>query len=117
MNLLNFVFVLLAFVQVESAKRSAINHILRIQMARLQHQYDIEKNTLTHHLKDEDIRLSIKKDLMNNFLKAKYATIEKVRLHKLRSIALQMAQKRINRSDTEQVIGLCRLKRLQKFHA
>ena len=117
MNLLNFAFFFFALVQVVSAKRFDINHTLRIQMARIRHQYDVEKNTMIQQLKDQDIRLSIKKNLMNNFLKAKNATMEKVRLEKLRSESLLMAQKRINRSDTEQVIGLSRLKRLQKFHA
>ena len=109
MKLLHFVFLFLAPVQVESVKRFDINRILRIQMARLRHQYDIDKNTKTYQLKDESTRMSIKKELMEQFLKVKDATLQKVRLHKLRLASLRMAQKRIKRSDIKQAIGSSRL--------
>ena len=114
---MHFGFLFLAPVLVESAKRFDINHILRIQMARLRHQYDIDKNTKTSLLKDENTRISIKKELMQQFLKVKDATLQKVRLHKLRSASLRMAQKRIKRSDIKQAIGSSRLNLLRKFHA
>ena len=117
MKLLHFVFLFFAPVQVESVKRFDINRILRIQMARLRHQYDIDKNTKTSLLKDENTRISIKKELMEQFLKMKDATLQKVRLHKLRLESLKMAQKRIRRSDIQKSIGSNRLKLLRNFHS
>ena len=118
MNISNItVFVIFVAVKVLHAKRPNINHILRIQMARLQHQYDMEKNTKNHQLKDKDDLEIIRKKLMQDFWRAKEATIQRVRLQKLRSSSLKMARKRIRRSDIQKSIGSNRLKLLRKFHS
>ena len=111
------VFVIFVSVKVLHAKRPNINHILRIQMARLEHQYDMEKNTKNHQLKDKDDLEIIRKKLMDDFWRAKEATIQRVRHQKLRSSSLKMAQKRIRRSDIQKSISSSRLKLLRKFHS
>ena len=82
------------FAQV-SAKSIDINQVLRIQMEQLVHQYNTQKMTGHHTLKDKATRNSIKKELMSQFQKMAHATEH--RLGK-RAKAMKMAQKQRKRN-------------------
>ena len=82
------------FAQV-SAKSIDINQVLRIQMEQLVHQYNTQKMTGHHTLKDKATRNLIKKDLMSQFHKMARATEH--RLGK-RAKAMKMAQKQRKRN-------------------
>ena len=76
-----------------------INKILRIQMAKIAHRYEMQKNTPGHQLKDKHTLDSIKKDLKIDFQKSKNAMIRKLQRQK--------AQNRQNSIKT----GIVRTKR------
>ena len=89
------IFTFLACLAQVTAKSIDINLVLRWQMKQLVHQYEIEKMTRHHTLKDKAARDLIKKDLMNQFQKMAHAT--EYKLGK-RARALKQAQKQRKRN-------------------
>ena len=89
------VFTFLACLAQATAKSIDINLVLRRQMEKLVHQYNSQKMTGRHTLKDKAARDLIKKDLMNQFQKMAHATE-----HKLgkRARAMKEAQKQRKRN-------------------
>ena len=86
-------------IKLVSSKGLDINQVLRIQMEKLVHRYEVQKNTQGHQLKDKGALDSIKRDLKVDFQKAKNKLIRK--LHR------QQAQNRRKLTKT----GLVRTKR------
>ena len=82
-------------VKLVSSKALDINQVLRIQMEKLVHRYEVQKNTQGHQLKDKVELDSIKRDLKVDFQKAKNKLIRK--LHR------QQAQNRRKLTKTELV--------------
>ena len=100
MHILNLIltFAILGFILV-SSKSIDINKVLRVQMANIARQYEMQKNTRGHQLKDKGQLDSIKAKLKADFRKSKNAMIRKLRR--------QEAQKRRKTINT----GLVRTKR------
>ena len=96
MNILNLIltFAILGFIIV-SSKVIDINRVLRVQMAKIARQYEMQKNTRGHKLKDKGELDSIKANLKADFRKSKNAMIRKLRR--------QEAQKRRKTINTGQV--------------
>ena len=88
-------FTFVACLAQATPKSIDINQVLRNQMHQLVHQYNTQKMTEHHTLKDKAARNSIKKDLMNQFQKMARATEH--RLGK-RAKAMKMAQKQRKRN-------------------
>ena len=65
-------------IKLVSSKGLDINQVLRIQMAKLAHRYEMQKNTRGHQLKDKAELNSIKRNLKVDFQKSKNAMIRKL---------------------------------------
>ena len=76
MNLI-LTFAIIGFKLVVS-KGLGINQVLRIQMARISRQYELQKTTRGHQLKNKAELNSIKRNLKVDFQKSKNAMIRKL---------------------------------------
>ena len=76
MNLI-LTFAIIGFKLVVS-KGLGINQVLRIQMARISRQYEMQKTTRGHQLKNKAELNSIKRNLKVDFQKSKNAMIRKL---------------------------------------
>ena len=104
-------FTILTF-ELVSSKAFNINDVLRIQMARIAHQYEMQKNihsgSKRHQLKDKDTLELIKMDLKSDFQKSKNEMIRKLKRQQAQSRrkSIKTGLVRTKRSFIDEAIDL-----------
>ena len=104
-------FTILTF-ELVSSKAFNINDVLRIQMARIAHQYEMQKNihsgSKRFQLKDKDTLELIKMDLKSDFQKSKNEMIRKLKRQQAqnRRKSIKTGLVRTKRSFIDEAIDL-----------